>query len=151
MFKNNISLIDSDKTRKPAASGDWMSQLKKTKTIQQEQDVQKAKPSAKKRDNVISLDTSDDELRFESDDNVMVVDGFIKKETKASKSSPLLIDEEEDEPDPYEHTFTSRERDRLYEGERQEVECDQKNWRRMLPAPQLGLRLRPDHPIRNGE
>lgn len=124
MFKNNTCLVDSDKTKKQAASGDWVFELKKTKAAQPVPDAKKGKAA----DNVINLDTSDDELRFDSEENVMVVDEFVKKEVKTKIPSPLMLEDEEEEPNPYEHTTTTLERNRLYQGQTQEVEFDQNPW-----------------------
>ena len=109
-------MIDSDKTKKPGAMGNWMSELKKTKAAEPVPGDKKGKAAINKSNSVINLDTSDDDLRFESEDNVMIVDEFVKKEVKTRIPSPLMLDDEEEEPNPYEHTTTCEERNRLYQG-----------------------------------
>jgi len=115
MYKNNTCLIDSDKTRKLGAVGNWMSELKKTKAVEPMPGDKKGKTALNKSNSVINLDTSDDDLRFEGEDNVMIVDEFVKKEGKTRMQSPLMLEDEEEEANPYEHTATNFERNLLYQ------------------------------------
>lgn len=58
----------------------------------------------------------------------MVVDEFIKKEKHGKINSPLVLDDDENEPNPYEHTTTKAERNRLYTKQNEDIEIDKNPW-----------------------